>query len=111
MTSCNTCKIGFFQLKNKSHILSKTKSEGISMCEHPTHQVNVSRKEFCERRILTNFLRHPVFSLSIQNQTIPSGVQILIRKNFDVNVTVKYSSHFRGGEGGGGGFLWSCGGT
>ena len=38
------------------------------------------------------------FLFSHKNQTIPSGVQILIRKSFDVRVTVKYSDPFPGGR-------------
>ena len=33
------------------------------MCQHPIHQVNVSRKGGCLRQILANFLRHPVLQL------------------------------------------------
>ena len=44
MTSDNTCIMGFFQLKNENPILSKIESQLINLCQHPTHQVNVSRK-------------------------------------------------------------------
>ena len=30
------------------------------MCQHPTRQVNYLENGFCVRRILANFLRHPV---------------------------------------------------
>ena len=43
MTSDIKCIIGFFQLKNENPILSKTESQ-INMCQHPKHQVKVSRK-------------------------------------------------------------------
>ena len=56
MTSDNKCIIGFFQLKNENPILSKPESQKINMSEHPTHQVNVSRKRFCVRRSLANFI-------------------------------------------------------
>ena len=37
-----------------------TESQSINMFQHPTHQVNVSRKKgFCVRRILANFFETP----------------------------------------------------
>ena len=46
MTLDNNCIIGFFKLKNENPILSKPESQQINMSQHPTHQVNVSRKGF-----------------------------------------------------------------
>ena len=37
-----------------------------------------------------------IFPFHTKNQTIPSDIQILITKSFDVGVTVKYSYHFAG---------------
>ena len=41
MTSDNTGMIGFLKLENENPILSKTESQYINMCQHPTHQVQV----------------------------------------------------------------------
>ena len=45
MTSDNTCVIGFFNLRMKILCYQKQKVDKINMCQLPTHQVNVSRKE------------------------------------------------------------------
>ena len=52
MTSDNTCIIGCFQLKNDN-----------PMCEHPAHQVNVSRIGVLCALDSSNFFGHPVYDL------------------------------------------------
>ena len=55
MTSDNTCIIGCFQLENEN-----------LMCEHPKHQVNISRIRVYVRRILAIFLGHPVHPIILR---------------------------------------------
>ena len=58
MTSDNTCIIGCFQLKNEN-----------PMCEHPAHQVNVSRiGVLCAPDSSNFFLGYPVYLKYFSNK-------------------------------------------
>ena len=60
VTLDNTCITGFLSLRVKILYYQRKSINKYVPTQHPAHQVNISRKEFCVRWILANFLGQPV---------------------------------------------------
>ena len=75
-----------FQLKNENPILSKIEVEERNMCQRPTNRVNVSRKGFCVRQNLANFLRHLLLSEVTEGITFDLYQFFIVPKYYDFHV-------------------------